>query len=137
MKKSSTIIFILVFAALISGCAKSSYVGKSYAPTVNVDLFMDENGLTRPYEVMGQVSIDGESLVSTDKLQEKMMEEAKARGADAVLIEGYEEIYTGSSTSTNASSSTDKKGNQQYHGNSYTSQTKRKILKAKLLKYTD
>jgi hypothetical protein len=66
-----------------------------------------------------------------------MLEEAKARGADAVLIEGYEEIYTGSSTSTNASTSTDKKGNQHFHCNSYTSQSKRKILKAKFLKYTD
>jgi hypothetical protein len=137
MKIRSAIILILVISAFISGCAKTSYLGKTYSPTVNVDLFLDESGLTRPYEVMGQISIDGESLVSTDKLQEKMLEEAKARGADAVLIEGYEEIYTDSSTSTNASTSTDKQGNQHFHGNSYTSQTKRKILKAKFLKYTD
>lgn len=137
MKKSNAIIFILAITALLSGCANSSYVGKSYAPTLKVDLFMDESSITRPHEVMGQVSIDGESMVSTDKLQEKMLEEAKARGADAVLIEGYEEIYSGSSTSSNASTSTDKGGNQHIHGNSYTSQTKRKTLKAKLFKYTD
>jgi len=137
MKIRSAIILILVISALISGCAKTSYLGKTYSPTVNVDLFMEESGLTRPYEVMGQISFAGESLVSTDKLQEKMLEEAKARGADAVLIEGYEEIYTDSSTSANASTSTDKQGNQHFHGNSYTSQSKRKILKAKFLKYTD
>lgn len=137
MKTRSAIIVMLVISAFLSGCAKTSYVGKTYSPTLSVDLFMDESGLTRPYEVMGQISIDGETLVSADKMQEKMMEEAKARGADAVLIEGYEEIYTGSSTSTNASTSTDKKGNQHFHGNSYTSQTKHKILKAKFLKYTD
>jgi hypothetical protein len=137
MKIRSALILILVVSAFMSGCAKTSYVGKTYAPTDNVDLFLDETSVTRPYEVMGQVSIDGESLVSTDKLQQKMLEEAKARGANAVLIEDYKEIYTDSSTSTNASTSTDKKGNQHYHGNSYTSQSKRKILKAQFLKYTD
>jgi len=137
MKNRSIIIVAFIVSAFILGCAKSSYIGKTYTPTSNVDLYMDAKSITRQYEIMGQISIDGESLVSTDKLQEKMIEEARAKGADAVLVEGLDEVYTGSSTSTSGSNSTDKKGNQHFHASSYTSQSKHRILKAKLLKYTE
>jgi hypothetical protein len=137
MKTRSVYFFVLLIAIVFFGCAKSNYIGKTYAPTSNVDLYMDVTGINRQYEVMGNISLDGDNLVSSDKLQARMMEEAKKKGADAVLVEVFDEVYTSSTTRTDGTSSTDKKGNQHYHGTSTTSQSKHKILKAKFLKYTD
>lgn len=130
------VVFIFISSAiLLVGCAKSNYIGKTYPPTTNVELFMDENAITREYELMGHIVLDGDVYVSSDKLQSKMIEEAKERGADAILIEGLDEVYTGSVTSTSGSTKPDGKGGNHYYGSTRTTESKHMVLKAKFLKY--
>lgn len=137
MKREFNLLVQLLVIPLLFSCAQSNYVGKTYPPTTNVDLFLEEQSITRQYELMGHIIVDGSDIISAEKLQEKMVEEAKNKGADAVLILGLEEILTESATTTSGTSSKDEKGDKRYQERTYTSTSKQKILKADFLKYTD
>lgn len=78
--------FILV-TLLAIGCASVNYVGKSFDPTTNVDVYFSKEEIEKDYTVLGH-AIGSGRLVSNDKIQEKLIEEAKRKGADAVLITG-------------------------------------------------
>ena len=136
--KARVLVFIVISNMIILfSCAKSNYIGKTYPPTTNVELFMDEKEITREFELMGHIVLDGDAFVSTDKLQAKMIEEAKKRGADAVLIEVLDEVYTGSITTTSGSSKPDGKGGSRYYGSTRTTESKHLVLKAKFLKFSE
>lgn len=79
--------FALLFF-LLFGCAHINYVGKSYDPTDHIDVYYSEKDITKEYTVMGHAVGGGQLLVSTSKIQNKLIEKAKAKGADAVLITG-------------------------------------------------
>lgn len=128
---------VLLCAALMTSCSKSSYIGKTYTPTTSVEIYMADSEIERAYELMGELEIEGESIVSVQKLQEKMIEEAKSKGADAVLILGLDEKVVGTSTYTRGSDRPSESGSHQYNGSSATSTQVHKVLKAKFLKYKD
>jgi hypothetical protein len=73
---------------LVLGCAHINYVGKSYDPTDHIDVYYAPEDITREYTVMGHAIGGGQLLVSTSKIQNKLIEKAKSKGADAVLITG-------------------------------------------------
>ncbi len=79
----------LVLAAL--GCTTVDYVGRSYAPTTNVGVYFSEADVPHPFEVMGEARATTDDLPFGSPgaaLQEKLLEEARARGADAILLGG-------------------------------------------------
>ena len=78
----------VLFMFLVIGCAHINYVGKSYDPTDNIDVYYSEQDITKEYMVMGHAVGGGQLLVSTSKIQNKLIEKAKSKGADAVLITG-------------------------------------------------
>ncbi len=78
----------LFLVVLIFGCAHINYVGKSYDPTDQVEVYYSEQDISREYTVMGHAVGGGQLLVSTGKIQNKLIEKAKSKGADAVLITG-------------------------------------------------
>jgi hypothetical protein len=79
---------VLILAALFAvGCAGVSYVGNSFDPTTTVDVYFSENEIEKEYTVMGHALGTGQ-WVSIDKIQTKLIEEAKGKGADAILIRG-------------------------------------------------
>lgn len=82
-----SVTFVLMLF-LVFGCAHINYVGKSYDPTDQIDVFYGEEDITREYTVMGHAIGGGQLLVSTSKIQRKLVEKAKSKGADAVLITG-------------------------------------------------
>jgi len=73
---------------LVFGCAHINYVGKSYDPTDQVDVYYSQEDIAREYTVMGHAIGGGQLLVSTSKIQNELIEKAKSKGADAVLITG-------------------------------------------------
>ena len=90
MRKSNFIlssVFILL-TLLAIGCASVDYVGKSFDPTTSVDMYFSEKDIEKDYTVIGHAIGMGEFGASTDKIQEKLIEEARRKGADAVLITG-------------------------------------------------
>ncbi len=83
----NTIIVLLSF--LVISCApRVNYLGDEYAPTSHVDIFFDEVDIERNFKVMGLISANNSNNTfnSLDKIKEKMVEEARMKGADAILF---------------------------------------------------
>ena len=73
---------VLVFA-----CTKIDYVGESYAPTSQVDMYFSEDEVTIEYRVMGRMVAHANDAVSAEKMQKKMMKKAREKGADGIIID--------------------------------------------------
>lgn len=85
MKKLFAIFTVLLF---FSCTPRISYLGESYGPTSNVDVFYDEGDIQRDYTVMGLISADTVDRLpqSTEKIRDAMIQKAKDQGADAIIL---------------------------------------------------
>ena len=91
---------VLALAALAAvSCTNIDYLGKSYPPTPNVDVYYSLDDIEGEYEVMGHLTASAGTFVSTEKMQEKIVEKARANGADAVVILGFEHYIKPGGTS--------------------------------------
>ncbi len=79
-------VFILV-TFLAVGCVTVNYVGRSFNPTTSIDTYFSEDEIKKEYTVIGH-AIGSGVWGSSDKIQAKLIEEAKLKGADAILITG-------------------------------------------------
>lgn len=77
---------LVVLASLTVGCATVDYVGSTYRPTTQVDLYFSEADVPRSFQVIGQALASGDQFVTASHLHAKMMDRARASGADAVII---------------------------------------------------
>ena len=82
--KGATLLFMFVLAA---GCAQTEYLGETYAPTNDVEIFYSEDAVPYEFTTIGQALGTG-VWVRNHKIQDKLVEEAMKRGADAILITG-------------------------------------------------
>lgn len=130
---------LLIIAICITACTKIDYIGEEYPPTTHVDLFFDMDDVTREHKVMGHLIATADDMVSAEKMQKKMMKKAREKGADAIVITGFEKFRSGETTSykeTTEEGQT-KKGNLKTTTTA-TSSTKvdeKKQIEAVLLKY--
>ena len=99
-KRNSLYLFGLLF--IFASCAEVNYVGQAYTPTTEVDVFFDEKLIEREYTIIGQAIGTGSWGISNEKIQDKLIETAKKKGADAIIITGLgkDNISTGDGTST-------------------------------------
>ncbi|MCG8546660.1 MAG: hypothetical protein MJE12_20870 [Alphaproteobacteria bacterium] len=79
------IVFALVL--VLAGCVSTDYTGKTYPPTTKVDLYFPKDKIDARYETMGEIRETASRGVSFKSMEQKLVKEAMARGADAVLIE--------------------------------------------------
>jgi len=132
------IIFSLFFggaiACVLAGCARTEYVGKTYPPTTNVDIYLDPADIQRDYEVMGSANVKDTGFANAQKLQQKAMEGAMKYGADAILIEALDEVVTGSTSNTSGSVTNDK-NNTNYRETTNNYNRTQEVLVVKFLKY--
>jgi len=131
-----------LFAALpilAIGCAHLDYVGQSYPPTQQVDLYYSEENVGREYTVMGELAATAQEFVSARKIQEQMVEKAKQKGADAVVILGMEHFKSGENTnySETTTQGTGRKGKKftTTSGTQSTSVEESKRIRALFVKY--
>jgi hypothetical protein len=124
----------LCLLLLVPACAHVDYIGRSYPPTSNVELFFAEADVVESYEVMGRVHARANDLVSAEKLQTKIMEKARANGADAVVILGFERYKTGEHTSYSERTKERRRGTET-SGSVSTSDESEKAIEAIFLKY--
>jgi hypothetical protein len=131
----------LALAALLAGCATIDYVGESYPPTPQVDVYYSEENVPREYTVIGEVIATGDALVSTGKMQEKIRKEAMKNGAHAVVLTSLEKYQSGENTSWTESQteSKDKKGRHKTtaSGSSSTSVEEKKKIRAIFIRYKE
>ena len=113
MKKSILFFFLMV---MIAACSpKISYMGDSYGPTFNVDVYYDQGDIKQEYRVMGIARNEGDVFETDDlnSIKEQLIKKAREVGADAILI-----VSVGQNTSS---------GEDDYDPN--------KIVEAKFIKY--
>ena len=91
----------VLVALLAIGCASVNYVGKSFEPTTNVDLYFSKEDIEKEYTVMGHAI--GSGTYDSNAIQKALIEEAKEKGADAVLITGIDNQDSGPENEVTAS----------------------------------
>lgn len=134
MKK---IIFcLLALMLLATGCSPTvQYIGKQYSPTQNVDVYMDTQDIKKNYVVIGK--IDGISAILGNSnytdIQNKIIETAKQKGADGVILYNMERRVIGTSSS---SQTTHRQWMNTSTSTSTTNMTE-DVLHADFIKYTD
>lgn len=134
---------IVLGAALWAGCVSVDYVGKSYPPTASVELFMTPDDVKRPYEVIGEARAQADALPFTnpaEQLQQKLLLEARSRGANAVILGSITTRQVGSTSTTTGQATSKKKGskkNTQYTDTTTTNVEEVNELRGTLIRYTD
>jgi len=123
---------VIFFLLLITSCSTPSYFGKSYVPTRNVDVYLSKRDIDRNYEVIGTSEIK-QGFSSLDKLQLKVIELGKNKGADGVIMKLTEE-NAGSITNKFGNVKKGKKNNM-YASGAVTTNTKVKKIEATFIKY--
>ena len=87
-RSSSFVTSLSLLAFLfVSGCASVNYVGDEYGPTDTVDIYYSEAAIDQEYDLIGH-GLGSGFWVRNRKIQSKLIEEAKEKGADAILITG-------------------------------------------------
>lgn len=129
-------IVLCALCVCIAGCTTTDYIGKTYPPTPHVDVFFSSHDVTHAYEVMGQIRAEGDDIVSYDSMQQKLVQEAMQKGADAILIEQVETTETGSTTVANQTREKRKKGRESSATTTSSTQIEKdRVITGKLLKY--
>lgn len=124
----------LALLLFISACApKVNFIGNQHAPTQAVDLYFDVRDIEKEYKVMGFMQNEGREFANDpEKIKAALIEEAKRRGADAILFgDGYEELVNSSESFGLGSKS--RGGNLFGSGSSWNNHVK--VFKVKLIKY--
>jgi len=87
---SYKIIFTMALISFMLSCAHVNYIGKTYDKTDQVEILFSESETDKDYEIMGHAISAGQLFVSMDDLQEELIQEAKQKGADAIIITGVD-----------------------------------------------
>src|SRR5829696_4209657 len=77
-----------------------NYLGSSYAPTKNVDVYVDAASIKKPYTIVGKAYVSEHSLYTLEQLQAELVKKAMEKGADAILIQDYYLTHDGYSVNT-------------------------------------
>lgn len=129
MKFKSGMLF-LILSFVFTACTPTiNYLGDSYDPTTEVDVYWDKEDIKKEYRVMGIAKNEGYEMDMDDPfvIKTEMVKKAKMYGADAVLFTGaYAETIRSYDTSTTQD------GDQSYAS---TTSNSVKIYEAKFLKY--
>lgn len=91
------IVSFLLLAFALSGCesVNVNYIGESFAPTQKVDIYFIKTDISKDYTVIGKMIASTSDLAEDNLLRDRIVEEAKKHGADAILIEGMDKQISG------------------------------------------
>ena len=147
MRAVLRIVFLVAFSIVV-GCTTTDYVGKTYSKTDRVEIYFNTDEIKRPYEVMSQIKAEAPEAVRFEDMEKKLVEDAMARGADAILIGELKTVEVGSVSSASGKTYGDAEyyldknmklkkrgGSDHYSQISMTTIVKDHVIDAKLLKY--
>ena len=83
LKSSNYIYYSFLLIFFIISCIPIDYIGDTYPPTENVDIFYSEKEIRLKHNVFGHIL---GSDASFEDIQEQLKIEAMKRGADAILF---------------------------------------------------
>lgn len=135
MKISALNLVVAVLCiALATACSKPSYLGKTYAPTQQVDVYLDPADVRKSHTTMGTTTYD-QNFQSLDAMQQKIIEVGKAKGADGVIMKLSEEVAFTQQTGGGTISKNKKNNNINTSSNNTTFNSKKKKITATYIKY--
>lgn len=89
------------FVVLTSCATRVDYIGNSFSPSQQVDVFVVKEAITRPYDIIGKGYVRmATPFSSIEKIQKRAVKKAKQKGAHAVLVQDYFVLNTDSNIST-------------------------------------
>ena len=84
---------------VLTACGnKVIYFGRQYPPTTNVELYFRESDVSEPNEIMGKLTYEVTAKKTSDKVQTRLTEYVKKKGADAIIFDDIALTNTGSTT---------------------------------------
>ena len=116
-----TVVSFIVLSLFFVACGDGiDYVGDSYLPTSDVDVYFSEADVLEDYRKMGYATAEGGSA---EELQDRLIEKARKSGADGIVFEGIDRVKTGEITTVDAV------------GTEHTQNTRELQVKAIFIKY--
>ncbi len=85
--------FLAIMAISLSSCSipRVHYVGDTFSPRDQIDTFYDKADIETEYKTIGHlVSIEFRGSLMLQNIQDEMTQEAKQRGADAIVFDAFE-----------------------------------------------
>lgn len=131
MRKVPILFTLLLFCSCSN---KIIYYGRQYPETTQVDIYFRESDISEPNEIMGKLTYEVTAKRSSDKVQAKLTERIKKKGADAIIFDDISLTNTGSTTGGAAAGAGRKRGFLGIFG-SKTKYAKGQHVKATLIKY--
>lgn len=127
----------LLLLLTLTGCMTTDYVGTTYPSTTRVDLFFDEADIRHSYTVMGELRVEGDNhmFMRSEKMQRKLMEQARKRGADGILFAPVAIRRAGETEQTSGTSHVDEQGREWLSSSTTATAQEIKELRGLLLKY--
>jgi hypothetical protein len=81
---------LLVATTFFGSCGvRINYLGSSLAPTEHVDVYVEASAIKKPYTIIGKGYPLHFTYNALTKLQKKVVETAREKGADAVLFQDF------------------------------------------------
>jgi hypothetical protein len=79
----------MAMAMAFTSCAKFQYDGDEYLRTDHLEVINEFSDIPedQPYRIMGVLSVVAGTFDSENRLKKKLINEAKKKGADALIIE--------------------------------------------------
>ena len=134
MKLSKTLVLFLFL--LLCGCGnKIIYFGREYVETTQVDIYFRESDVKEPNEIMGKLTYEVSARKRSDKVQQKIIERVKRKGADAIIFDDISLTTTGAATGGGVAGKGTRRGFFFGLFGSKTKYERGQQVKATLLKY--
>jgi hypothetical protein len=79
---------VMMFFFMTACTPRISYLGDSYSPTYDVDVFYDENDVEKDFRVIGLARNEGDEIERDDlqSIREEMIKKARSVGADGIIF---------------------------------------------------
>lgn len=139
--KYSLYALVLIMASIMVSCGNPyKYLGKSYAPTTDPEMFFRDADVPADFEQMGKLEVTMSEKKNMDKIQKKLVEIAATKGADAVMIDNFDMETGGFTTVTAGSKNKNKGGDSDFTYGASAGKTKVNkdiVVQATLLKFKD
>ncbi len=130
------LLLMCLTAVLFTACGTTvNYLGKSYAPTSQLDLYFDRIDILRDYEIMGRAEVSIDIYTPTlQRAQEGLEKYAREKGADAIIFESIH-VTTPPSLVTTENRKKNEDGSYTVVSTTSTKDDQTKIVKATFIKY--
>ncbi len=84
------LLLLPLLGLLLTSCGiHTNYVGKSYAPTIDPDLYFSWNDVKKEYETMGYINATPQNFATIEDAQAAIEKAAREKGADAVVFTDF------------------------------------------------